>query len=290
MKLLAIINKDSAKLGHALNGLAHITLGLGSRLHGAPDIDVSVGVSAQVRAFRGDTDQQLRLGEQTPEADLTYLTCCFIGERIPEDLLVLMDQCSRLKDYVPYSSHEEAQLQQPQSRDEDSRVYSNIKISMLINGNLASVLNQMLLASLALGQKVDYARLRLLDVRDADGNVHPYISYHPYTIVKANPAGAMGGMVAAIESSDGVVFFTKKDAQDKAVVSIVFGPREAVEAVVRRDYTRLFNDELGKKSLVSVVPPVPPVKRSMHPIYVEAGATSTSVDESSRQATPALKK
>lgn len=51
MKLVAILNQN-IPLGQVINGLAHMTLGLGHRILGLPEINIFWGDAKQVRAFR----------------------------------------------------------------------------------------------------------------------------------------------------------------------------------------------------------------------------------------------
>ncbi len=273
MKFIAILNRET-EFGKSMNALAHMSLGLGPWLQGIPDISIFFGNSNQVREFRelaatlnkeqesqtifsdfintmsgGNTDEQLAITANTSTAELTYYASCFTGETLDSKLATLTESCSQLTDYVSHSSHHKANLKNPHQSETPSIL--DRKISMLINSKLpvAQTINAVVIASLAVGNKVGYSKLRLLNFADKDGVHHANISHHPFVILKPENPAKHSSMAENARLGAGLVSETIRNANHQPMVTVVFGSRREIEEVILRKQTRLFNDVLEEKDL-----------------------------------------
>ncbi len=283
MKLVAILNRD-IPLGQVINGLAHMTLGLGHRVLGLPDINIFWGDTKQVRAFResasqlarhnqtalhtdfphtmsgvtaGVSDGPVALTAQTSEKDITYFASIFIAENINQQLVEITNSCQQLVGYVPHQATKAATLLPPKPTV-DNRLPDK-KISMMINTKVSfsKLFNAIILASLEVGKSVEYTQLSLLNLLDKDGNLHPYISYHPYAVVKAREVHLHASMARTANQTKTLTVETVGESQQQPFVTVVFGDRTELEKVILRNQTRLFDNKLESKELIPVASKLP---------------------------------
>lgn len=277
MKLIAVLNRD-VPLGQVINGLAHMTLGLGHRILGLPDINIFWGDAKQVRAFRNTASQLSRqnqtalytdfphtmsgvtagvsagpvaLTAQTLEKDITYFAAILISQEINQEIAEIINSCQQLAGYIPYKAENKASLLAPK-RMIDNRLPDK-KISMMINTKVpfAKSFNAIILASLEVGKSADYSQLSLLNLLDKDNNLHPYISYHPYAIVKAKEVPLHVSMAKSASQTKTLTVETVGESQP--FVTVVFGDRTELEKVILRNQTRLFDNKLESKELIPAV-------------------------------------
>lgn len=275
MKFIAIINRE-VKLGYALNGLGHMTLGLGHRLDGAPDVGIYFANATKVREFRqlastitreqlehatfsdfphtmhgGDTPKQLEVGKNTPESDMQYFGSCFITEKLDARMVKLLSSCSKLKDYTPHFSHEEAKLLPSQKSTGDNDITGK-KTIMLINNKqpMSQTLNAAILSALRVGKRAKHAELRLLDVMDKDGNAHSNISFHPFPILKPTNPAKHSEMAEKAEKSKSLVSGTESTTDGQPLVTVVFGNESEVADIAPKALARLFDNNLKDTDFV----------------------------------------
>lgn len=278
MKLVAVLNRE-VPLGQVINALAHMTLGLGHRILGLPEVNIFWGDTQQVRVFRntasqlarqnqadlytdfphtmsgvaaGVSDTPVALTAQTLEKDITYFAAIFISEEINQQITQIVKYCQQLAGYVPYKNTQKATLLPPK-RTIDNRLPDK-KISMIINTKqpFAKIFNAIILTSLEVGKSTEYSQLSLLNLLDKDNNLHPYISYHPYAIVKAKEVALHVGM--AKRASQTKTLTVETVGEEQPFVTVVFGDRIELEKVILRSQTRLFDNKLESQELIPALP------------------------------------
>lgn len=257
MKFVAVLNKE-LKTGLAINGLAQMSLGLGHRVAGQPDVTIFWGTTAQVRAFRtlvsqrvsnatdliyrdfpdtmegGDTNALWERVTSTPEEKVTYVASCFVAEDIDSELRALIQGCSQLANYKPYVSNSAASFLEEKPGLERGPEEMIMKTMTMINKvSLDNAINQVVLANLETGRKAPYEDLNLLT-----GGRITYISYNTHPIVKADPK-KHAAMTAAAKKIDGLY------TTNLGEVTVVFGLRKLVDEVIIRKDTRIYNAELN---------------------------------------------
>lgn len=264
MKLVVMLNNNKGNsMGEVLNGLMHLTLGLGHRIDGIPSVNIFVGDNAKIRAFRalavklnanaesttafsdfphtmigGDSEACLERGKKTPESEMNYLAAYYLAESVPEEMEVFLEATDQFVNYTTSNNPAGATLL-PQ-RDDYSDATSGKKIVLVMNPEktLPELLNACILSSIKVGQTASFAELRLLKVMDADGGIHPNISYHPYAITKAKNTNVFAEMTKNAAANNDLTKHTEDN-----MASVVFGDRTAVESVCTRENTELFRSK-----------------------------------------------
>ena len=262
MKLVAIINKKNPNgLGGTINALMHLTLGMGHRVQGQPDIAIYVGDDVKVKTFRkiaaqindgssllrdfpltmtgGDTDKQLQVGRQTAEADMNYFAVCLLAPEVPAELQSLVQSCEQIADYTPFISPQPATLLQARSDYSDQALGKKIVLVINTTIPMAHTLNACILAALEVGFKSPFPELRLLNVMDKEGNSHPDISYHPFPALKSKNSITHKAMVSEAKAVANLFTSTQHRGEEEPLATVAFGDREAVEAVFNRERTEL---------------------------------------------------
>ncbi len=276
MKFIVVINRE-IKFGTVLNAVGHMTLGLGHRLEGEPDVGIYFANSSTVRAFRqlaatitkeqsaltaftdyphtmhgSDTFQQLELGKTVAEADMQYYGACFITEQLDSRMEKVLSACSKLKGYLPHISKGEAKLL-PSQPSLAANKEMRKKIMMLINDGLplAQSLNAALLATLSVGGRAAYADLGLLDWMDKDDNAHSNISFHPFPILKPVDPIKHSEMAQKAKASTLLVSDIRSTADGQPLVTVAFGNESDVGEVAPRALAKLFDKKMKDSDFVS---------------------------------------
>ncbi len=287
--LVAVLNKQ-IPYGKALNALAHITVGLGHRINGMPNIAVYFANRENVYDFRqhikslSETSiitsdfthtmteetavEQLARTAQTPENELEYyVVCALLPTTTFRENISLFDGCQQLVDYENSQEDHEVDILPPQ---ESSAIdETDYKLAMVIGKQKkATLLNPLIHSCLYLGREANFSQLRLLNYRDANGNGHENISFHPFPILTPKNATKHKAMADAIENSKtvgsvvGHTIMTLIEEKQKGkiitvespVVSVVFGETLAVDGVISRKDTSLFREELEEAELAASAP------------------------------------
>lgn len=282
LKLLAVLNRE-IDLGKVINSLAHMTLGLGHRIKGTPSVNVFFGNTAQLRDFRtlavslsaksngraiysdfphtmsgvsgGTSHEQVSNTAKVAEKDITYFGSCFVADQFDARLVTVTQSCAQLKDYKAYESTDTASSIAPSKQHVHMTATAarpDKKITMLINGKLplAQTINSLALTSLNVGMRADYSELCLEQLIDQNGGLHPNISFHPYTVVKAESTAKHDGIAKKADDEKAVIANTQKNGGGQALATVVFGDRSAVEGVVLKKDTQLFRSTLKAGDLV----------------------------------------
>jgi hypothetical protein len=278
MKLFAILNKE-LPLGKTLNALAHLSLGLGHRISkGTPSIDVYFGDSSQVRQFRRlsqamavqypqevvatdftdtmtvDTAiEQLKRTKETPESSLTYFAASVIApDSYLADITEFLTGCLQVNGYKSSAEVDAIIIAAPLDVVLPE-IAPDYKASMVLNKKmpLPQIINPLVAASLAVGRSADLTSLHLLQFIDADDNNHHSISYHPYPIVTASKPAKHLEMAKNADENNHVVANTQRGSDQAPIVTVVFGPKAQVDAVVTRKETSLYKAELDASAFTA---------------------------------------
>lgn len=274
MRMIAMLNKD-VPLSNVLNGLSHMTFGMGHRLSGIPSLSIYFGDTAQVRAFRTlscklnagllnttvfsdfphtmvgrSTEELITKVTQTPESEVNYYGCCFLAEEIDPQLQELADSCLQLKGYEPRLTEDSCSVLLEENKSSDDKVDDTpMKISLLLNtqGSLAKYINDIALASLNLGAKVPLNKQYLLNVRGLGETAYGLtnISFHSLTVVTTGKP--YNGMREKAEQHSKLI------CSSSDVLTMVFGARTDVESVILQKSTRLFSEKLKEGDLTPVI-------------------------------------
>lgn len=272
MKFIALLNKDIGA-GLAVNALAQMSLGLGHRLQGYPDVHVFWGTTEQVRQFRtianaitpmhpdtsvysdfphtmqgGDTTSLLDGVINTPEADTTYFASCMVAPEIHPSIENLTRTCLQLNDYQPYVSQQAASLLPagPGIEKEDGHMKTTTLINKL---PLAQTLNQVVLANLDVGKKAPYDALHILRIGGLQG-----ISFNTHPVLRPDSSAKHKSMADSATKTSEIWTSTHSNAKKEPLVTVTFGTRYAVETVISRKVTRAFDVNLDKEGLHQMNP------------------------------------
>ncbi|MCP3660389.1 MAG: DUF2000 domain-containing protein [Bacteroidetes bacterium] len=267
MKLIALLNKEIS-LGKSLNALAHISIGLGHRINGTPEIDVYFGNSNQLYDFHKmisnlsdsilmsdfvdtmteDTaSEQLERTKLTKEKDLKYFAiCCLMPSDLLDKINSILNQCQQLSNYNLIKSTEEITIN-PKQDIELPKKPSEFKLAMIISkkADIADILNPIIQSCLIVGINSNLKDLHLLNFVDGDGNSHYGISFHNFPVLTAKNNSKHKQIDEDAKNAD-LIFKTifKNDNEEEALVTTIFGLQETVNEVVPRKITSLFNKEI----------------------------------------------
>ena len=303
MKFIALLNKDIGA-GLAVNALAQMSLGLGHRLQGYPDVHVFWGSAEQVREFRtianaitpmhpdvsvysdfphtmqgGDTTSLLDGVINTPEEDTTYFASCMVAPEIHPLIENLTRTCLQLNEYQPYISQQAAFLLPagPGIEKEDG----HMKTTTLINKfPLAQTLNHVVLANLDVGKKAPYDALHILRIGGLQG-----ISFNTHPVLRPESIAKHKSMAESAAKTSGIWTSTHSNAKKEPLVTVTFGTRDTVEAVISRKVTRAFDVSLDKEGLHQMNPSHTPTASASASTSSASASTATSAIEAVSQTT-----
>lgn len=264
MRLTIVLNAVAAKdkLGYALNGLAHMSMGLGHRIKGVPSINVYFANDAkEVREFRtyaaslpgdeavfndftttmngGSTPKQQEETRKYSEPELTYIGCSLLTRDVPSALAALTAKYSFLKGYTPYVSKDAANFLPKATAAYDRSEGRKIVMVTHHKRPLAEMLNGMVLSSLSVGGLADYSQLYLVGFPNKDGYWHDKISFHPYLVKKPSKPADQKFVLDAVTKS--TLDFTTVNEGAESIATVVFGDAAEVDKVTPKDKTRLYD-------------------------------------------------
>lgn len=275
LKLVVILNKDQ-ELKKVLNGLGHMTFGLGHRLDQIPDINVVFGSTEQVREFRTiasqlnkesnnmtaftdfphtmvgmSTDNLLQQVAATPESEVTYFGCCFVAENIDPRLIKITHNCFKLQGYSPRVETKEINLKAFQA-GEDNLNPSPMKISLLFNTKtkLVQAINEAIVACLKLGKAIPLQDQRLLNVKGEGETAYGLtnISFHSLIVATTGDKTFVSMSKAATESKS-VTNYGNGD------VLIAYGTKVDLEKIITAKSSRLYSSTFKENPLVPIEVP-----------------------------------
>lgn len=262
MKFIVVLSKK-IPLGRSLNALAHMSIGLGHRIHGKPDIAVYFAEPEVVREFNafsrhlerlvksdftdtmtGETAvEQLEKTKAKRTEELEYYASCGLFEdNLPREVLRVLEKCQQLKGYSAAKGDAEIKISDAQQIDHPEQVPDR-KLCMVVNKKTPpeQLLNAAVETCLRVGVAADLVDLRLLNFVDASGADHAGISFHGFPILTAKSPAKLTAMIAA----------DKKHlaAASSADMLTVFGETAVVDALIPRKETSMLQLGLDEKTL-----------------------------------------
>jgi hypothetical protein len=276
-RFLALVN-PSIPFGKALNGLAHLSMGIGHwiPLGKMPTIEIVFADQKILRLFRqeaskiaqahfqeaifsdftntmtvGPLENCLKMTEETCEKDLIYYAASLCTEekwlQSPE-LDLLLKRSKRLKDYEPSTPSVENGSFEFKSITE-LPPYHDLplgKISLILERkqSLATLVNAAVIASLSVGMQTDPSLIKLVNYVDADHQKHPYISCHPFPILAARPQSKFTELMYQIERDSNLLINAVKDSSGNGVAICLLGTEEQVNAYTRQKFISLWTSDL----------------------------------------------
>jgi len=256
MKFIAILNKD-IKPGLAVNALAQMALGLGHRFEtGYPDVEIYWADTANVRAFRtivaesakvysdfphtmkgGNTFSLLENIQSTPEEEITYYASCYLADELDPNISQLLNENTvQLKGYTPFISTQPTNLL-PEGEHLPLPEKDTKKTTTMVNGKypLAQTINELVLANIESGRTIPYSQLNLLRVGGLQG-----VSFNTHPILKADSPAKHISMTKSAHQAKGLYVASRVIDEKNPLVTVTFGDIEAVEGVILKKQTRVF--------------------------------------------------
>lgn len=308
MKLFVILNRE-IKSGMAINALAQMSLGLGHRLSDRPDINIFLGTSEQVKDFKriasrivqqnpmstlysafpltmegGDMEALKDRVINTPEEEVVYCGSCFVAPEIDHRFEVLLSECLQFENYKPYISDAVVEELLPEQEGLNDKADGHKKTTTLINHKvpLAQTLNQIVLANLNVGRAANYDDLHLLTLGPLT-----HISYNTHPVVQPKEIKKLNQMAKNASESTILVSATEADEAGQPLVTVTFGDRGAVESVILKAQTRIFDSNFEKAGFVPAIVPsaeraiVPCAERAAHQNHFEGAILKRTISNSS---------
>lgn len=262
MKFVAVLSKR-IPLGRSLNALAHMSIGLGHRVHGKPDIAVYFAEPEEVRKFNalsrrfekliksdftdtmtGDTAvEQLEKTKAKRTEELEYYASCGLFEdNLPREVLRLLENCQQLQGYTAVKGDAGMKILDEQRVDHPAQVPDR-KLCMVVNKKQPpeQLLNAAVATCLQVGAGANLADLRLLNFVDASRADHSGISFYGFPVLTAKSPAKLAAMIAADKQN--------LVAASSADMLTVFGETAAVDALIPRKETSMLQLELDEKAL-----------------------------------------
>lgn len=280
--LFAVLNKD-IPFGRSLNALAHMCLGIGHRIPEGkmPSVEVYFADNGSIHRLRhefklhasgapgfvlsdfintmteGTAEDQLRRTADTPRESLQYYGVTICTDNIAGRFIkgVLGGTNRALVGYKPFvSTPEQREFEFTGVRAGADRGDSMPphKASIILSKLLppAELVNLVPIASIEIGRKADISSLRLLNFVDADGEQHPGISYHPFTILTVKSQSKLESMAQKACAMKDIASSSLVNAEGITALTCVFGLRELVEDCISKKDTSLLSKEITEGDLM----------------------------------------
>lgn len=275
----SLINFD-IPLGKGLNALAHTAIGVGHRLpiNQTPNITVLFADEGIIREFRkeahkliqayknetvysdftntmtiGSTDNCVKITRETPETHLQYYAASICAE---ENLLKsqefdqIFSRCKRLKNYKSHiGCNNDFNFKDLVCLPDYQSLPTN-KISLTLDRAkpLSELVNAAIISSFSISKQTDLNNLKLIIYSDADQQMHPYISYHPFPILAARQQNKLNELAKIIEKDNSLVVGVVKDRDENVVSICMLGNEDQVNIYTKQKFISLWKAELPEEA------------------------------------------
>jgi len=282
--MMILLNKEEKVFGHVLNGLCHISFGLGHKIPigKLPNISVRFASTKEIYVFRQkafdlfnknkklafysdfitamnsvmEFKDHIDYVKSFKENELTYLGVCFCSdEKLTDELITDFRDMPVLKNYQPLIATEDKSMFEFCSgvapNYEKPAVPKKIIMSLHPKESLHILLNHMVVAAIELGRKVPREQLNIMPWVDKDGNEHFNISLHPFPILMAKKNEIQKSIIDEMHEKNSELYcHASSDLNQNLLAVCGFGEVENISKVFNKEKCGLWRKSPGNKDFI----------------------------------------
>lgn len=280
---LILLNREEKNFGHVLNGLCHISFGMGYKiaLGKFPNFAVRFASKNEIYQFRQKAHDLYLKNKQRvfysdfvsamnsvkplaehmdfiksiKEKDHVYLGVCICADaKITEQLMSDFNSASALKNYNPYiAQNKDNQFDFVNDVPPNSRipeVRKKMVMSLHPKESLNVLLNSMIKAAIEVGRQIPMPDLHFMPCIDGDNNEHFNISLHPFPILMANSLAKQNEIVAQFKQpGQGFINYISVDEKQNPLAICGYGEFNAISGVFSKERCGLWRKGVTDKDL-----------------------------------------